>query len=76
MIEKEKILQKMIRKLSQLSDDELKEAYDFVDFLASRIEERNLAVSIQEQAQEGQTFRFLQDEEELYTENDLQETYH
>jgi hypothetical protein len=72
MIEKEIIPRKTIRKLSQLSDDELKEAHDFVDFLTSRLDDHNLTSSIQEQAQEGHTFHFLQDEEELYTKVDLQ----
>jgi hypothetical protein len=75
MMKKEIILQKTISKLTQLSGAELKEAHDFIDFLTFRLEERDLAATIQKQAQEGQTFQFLEDEEELYNEQDLQKTY-
>jgi hypothetical protein len=75
MVKKKIILQKTISKLTQLSDAELKEAHDFIDFLTFRLEERDLSVTIQKQAEEGQAFQFLEEEEELYSEKDLQETY-
>jgi hypothetical protein len=70
-----KVLEKSIRKLNQLTDTELKEAYDFIDFLTRRLEDRNMAAAIQKQAEKSSTFQFLEDEEELYTEEDLQVTY-
>lgn len=46
----------------------------FADFLIQRYEELQLTNDMQQIAS-GQSFDFLKDEEDLYTENDLKETY-
>lgn len=68
---KEQILKKTISKLQQLDKNTLKEADDFVDFLLARVSDKELTKEIQNQAEEGETFTFLEDEEELYTVHDL-----
>ena len=71
---KEKMLKNTIAKLQQLDKSNLKEANDFVDFLLTKVSNRELTKEIQKQAEEGKAFSFLQDEEELYSIQDLKET--
>jgi len=72
-MDKDKILTKTIQKLRQLDENKLKEANDFVDFLLSKVSDRELTQQIQKQAETGNTFTFLKDEEELYSIDDLKE---
>ncbi len=72
-MDKEKILTKTIKKLRQLDESNLKEANDFVDFLLSKISDGELTRQIQKQAETGNSFTFLNDEEELYSIDDLKE---
>jgi len=72
---KEQILKKTIDKLQQLDKNTLKEANDFVDFLLTKVSNQGLTKEIQTQAEEGETFTFLKDEEELYSIDDLKEIY-
>ena len=70
---KDKILTNTIKKLRQLDENKLKEANDFVDFLLSKVTDRELTQQIQRQAETGNSFAFLKDEEELYSIEDLKE---
>lgn len=70
-MKRNQVLKNTIEKLHQLDDVELKEAKDFVDFLLSKVAERGLVNEIQQQAEKGKSFDFLDDEEELYTLEDL-----
>jgi|AntRauTorckE6833_2_1112554.scaffolds.fasta_scaffold05185_7 lipoprotein NlpI len=72
---KEQILKKTMDKLQQLDKNTLKEANDFVDFLLTKVSNQGLTKKIQTQAEEGETFAFLKDEEELYSIHDLKEIY-
>lgn len=70
---KEQILQKTIGKLKRLDERKLKEAEDFVDFLLRKISEEELTQEIQKQAEKGEAFAFLKEEEDLYSVDDLKE---
>jgi lipoprotein NlpI len=72
---KEQILKETMGKLQKLDKNNLKEASDFVDFLLTKVSNRELTKEIQKQAEEGKTFAFLNDEEELYTVHDLKEVH-
>lgn len=74
-MEKQKIINQTIKKLQRLSDAELKEASDFIDFLLHKIEDQELTVAIQKQAETGKSFSFLEEEEELYSRDDLKKCY-
>lgn len=71
----QKVLHKTIEKLQNLPEPELHEVNDFVDFLIGKIKNRNITYSIQQQASRSSTFAFLEEEEELYSEDDV-EKYH
>lgn len=72
-MKKDQVLKDTIEKLHKLDEVSLKEAKDFVDFLLSKVAERELVGEIQQQAEKGKPFDFLHDEEELYTLEDLKD---
>lgn len=72
---KKQILRKTVDKLQKLDESEIKKADDFVDFLLTKTGNKELTKGIQRQAEEGKSFSFLKDEEELYSVDDLKETY-
>lgn len=72
---REKLIKKTIDRLSKLPDQKLKEVYDFAEFLLNKIEERNLTRGIQKLATDAKSFKYLDDEEDLYSSSDLKETY-
>jgi hypothetical protein len=64
-----------VKNLNQLSEERLIEVKDFVDFLLKRTEDKLLTEGIQELTSESKSFEYLNDEEDLYTVNDLKEKY-
>lgn len=69
------LIQRTIDNLSKLPDQKLKEVSDFAEFLLSKLEDRLLTEGIQKLATNSESFQFLEDEEDLYTEADLKEKY-
>jgi len=67
------VLKNTIEKLRQLDEDKLQEAKDFVEFLLTKVSDRELTKEIQRQAGTGKTFSFLNEEEEVYSVEDLKE---
>jgi hypothetical protein len=72
-MKREKVLKDTIDKLQQLDEANLREANDFVYFLLHKVSDAELTDEIQKQAQEGKSFDFLNEEEELYSIEDLKE---
>lgn len=72
---REALLRKTFESISKLPDQKLKEVADFTDFLLSRIDDTLIAEGIQKITAEGKAFKFLEDDEEIYTVNDLKEVY-
>ena len=72
---KQAIIARTVEAIKQLPDDKAAEISDFVDFLLKRYEEHALTKGLQQLTAESQTFAFLHDEEELYTEADLKQLY-
>jgi hypothetical protein len=72
---REKLIKKTIDRLSKLPDQKLKEVSDFTEFLLSKIEDKNLTEGIKKLAADSKSFKFLEDEEDLYTAADLKEIY-
>ncbi|SHI65077.1 hypothetical protein SAMN05444280_104110 [Tangfeifania diversioriginum] len=75
MEQREAIIKKTVKNLNQLSEERLIEVKDFVDFLLKRTEDKLLTEGIQELTSESKSFEYLNDEEDLYTVNDLKEKY-
>jgi len=71
---KQAIIEHTIDVINQLPDDKAVEIADFADLLIRRQDEAHLNIDVQQLAS-GQSFDFLKDEEDLYTESDLKEVY-
>lgn len=72
---KQTIIERTIHAINQLPLNKAEEIADFVDFIIKRYEEQQLTQGIQQLAAEGQTFDFLNEEEDLYSVSDLKEVY-
>lgn len=64
-----------ISKLNRLSDEKLAEVNDFIDFLVSKMDDRIMQENLQNLSAQSRAFDFLDQEEDLYTVNDLKERY-
>jgi hypothetical protein len=53
--------------------EQLKEAHDFIEFLASKVENNALLKGIEKLTSESKSFEFLEDEEVEYTKEALKE---
>ena len=69
------IIERTLKAISQLPEEKAEEISDFADFISKRYEEYRLTEGIQQLATNGQTFNFLNDDEDLYSEADLKEIY-
>jgi mRNA-degrading endonuclease RelE of RelBE toxin-antitoxin system len=72
---RETLIQKTIYNLEKLPDQKLKEVSDFAEFLLDRIENQIMTEGIQKLASNSKTFKFLHDEEDLYSTDDLKVRY-
>jgi hypothetical protein len=69
------IIESTINKIRQLPDMEIKQLNDFADFLLSKIDNRIIQEGIQKIISDSKSFEYLKNEEDLYSVNDLKETY-
>ena len=69
------LIKKTIDNLSKLPDQKLKEVSDFVEFLLEKTEDTILTEGIKRLANQAKTFKFLEEDDDLYTVNDLKEIY-
>jgi len=72
---RETLIKKTIDNLSKLPDQKLKEVSDFVEFLLEKTEDTILTEGIKRLANQAKTFKFLEEDDDLYTVNDLKEIY-
>ena len=72
---KQAIIDRTIKAINQLPEGKAAEISHFADFLSSRHEEDQLMEGIQKLTAESQAFEFLNNEEELYSVEDLKEVY-
>lgn len=69
------LINKTIENLAKLPDTKLKEVSDFAEFLLSKIDSQLMTEGIQKIVSDSKAFRFLEDEEDLYSLNDLKVKY-
>jgi hypothetical protein len=72
---KQTIIERTVKVINQLPEDKAEEISDFADFLIKRYEEQVLIKDIQNIISESNSFDFLNNEEDLYSENDLKEKF-
>lgn len=69
------IIERTIKAINQLPEDKAEEISDFADFVIKKFEDNRITESIQQLASKSQAFDFLNEEEDLYSSNDLKEKY-
>lgn len=70
------LIDETIDNLKRLSDRQIQEVNDFTEYLLGKIEDKITLDGIQKMSSESKTFDFLNEEEELYTVQDMKEKYH
>jgi len=69
------IIERTIKVINQLPEDKAEEISDFADFVIKKFEDGRITESIQQLASKSQAFEFLNDDEDLYSSDDLREKY-
>jgi len=72
---REAIIQKTISTLNKLPEEKAGEVSDFADYILKKYEEENLQAGIEKLMAQSQVFQFLNDDEDLYTDEDIKEKY-
>jgi hypothetical protein len=72
---KQSIIERTLKAISQLPENKAEEISVFADFLMKQYEEQKLTEGVQKLATNSRAFNFLNDEEDIYTEDDLKEVY-
>lgn len=69
------IIERTIKAINQLPEDKAEEISDFADFVIKKFEDNRITESIQQAASNSQVFDFLNNEEDIYSSNDLKVKY-
>lgn len=72
---RESLINKTIKTLSKLPNDKVREVSDFTEYVFKKYEEETLQYGIEKLVSDSKAFQFLNDEEDLYTVNDIIEKY-
>ena len=75
VMERKELIENTLFHIKQLPDVKIMEIHDFAEFLLMKIEDRILQQGIQELASSSNAFSYLNEEEDLYSVNDLKERY-
>jgi hypothetical protein len=70
------IIERTINAINQLPENKAEEISDFADFVIKKFEDNRITESIQQLASKSQAFDFLNNDDDLYSANDLKEKYH
>ncbi|TVQ00396.1 MAG: DUF2281 domain-containing protein [Balneolaceae bacterium] len=69
------LIDRTVKSLKKLPESKLIEVQDYIDFLLYRAKEKELNREIIQMASQSKSFRFLEEEEELYADSDVKELY-
>jgi hypothetical protein len=72
---RETLIKKTIKTLSKLPPEKVKEVSDFAEFIFKKYEDEILLKGLEKLASDSKVFYFLNDDEDLYTVEDLKEKY-
>ena len=72
---RESIINKTIKTLSKLPNDKVREVSDFTEYILKKYEEETMQHGIEKLTSDSNAFQFLNNEEDLYTVNDIIEKY-
>lgn len=69
------LVEQALQTINQLPEDKISEVVDFASYMLKKHEEAVLQRGMEQLVESSNAFAFLQDEEDLYTLNDLKERY-
>lgn len=69
------LLEQTIQRLYKLPESKQQEVSDFVEFLLKRMEDESFIREATQQAAHSKAFDFLEQEPDLYSEDDLKERF-
>ncbi|MFW5656122.1 MAG: hypothetical protein ACOC0C_00785 [Bacteroidota bacterium] len=69
------LIDKTVTKIRLLPDTKIKEINDFADFLLSKIDDKIISEGIQKLTSDSKSFDFLNEEDDIYNEDDLKVRY-
>lgn len=72
---KKELIEKTIHTLEKLPNEKIAEVSDFADSILQKNEDNVLLQGIAQLTAQSKSYEFLEDDEELYTLNDIKETY-
>ena len=72
---KEEMIAKTIAAMQKLPADKVAEVSDFADFILQRKEDKEITEGIAQISIQAKSYKFLDEEEELYTLNDVKAPY-
>lgn len=72
---KDLLIKKTVDHLARLPETEVKQVSEFAEFLLRKLDDRLLNEGIKQFISGSSGYKFLQDEEDIYTVDDLRERY-
>ncbi|MDP3181094.1 MAG: hypothetical protein Q8M67_04720 [Bacteroidota bacterium] len=72
---RKELIENTLFKIKQLPDVKIREIHDFAEFLLLKIDDQILQQGIYELTSNSKAFNYLNEEEDLYSVNDLKEKY-
>jgi hypothetical protein len=72
---KKALIDKTLEVIQKLPNDQLNEVSNFADFLYKKYEDNLILENISKIASESQSFKFLDEEEDLYKPSDLKTVF-
>jgi|9_EtaG_2_1085328.scaffolds.fasta_scaffold154978_2 hypothetical protein len=74
-MEKANLIQDTVDILDRMSDEKIQEVKDYASYILKKYEEDMLQNGLTQLANQSQTYQFLEEEEDLYTVEDLKFKY-
>lgn len=72
---KQELIEKTIAALQKLPADKVAEVSDFTEFILQRNEDKEIVAGIEKLSGQSKSYQFLEEEEDLYTLNDVKAPY-
>jgi len=69
------LIKKTMDNLNRLPDQKLQQVLDFAELLLSKIDDQLITQGIQKLAKDSKVYKFLEEEDDLYSVQDLKEKY-
>ena len=69
------LIETTLKSIEKLPENELQEIYDFAIFLLARAEKKRLSSEVSQINISSSSYKLLEEEDDIYTVNDLKEKY-